>query len=73
MNEFYVLDMFSGDDYESDESFLVYLLACFPGRREWGVEATIVKFLGAGEDDVTVAVDAFEPAFEDAGVGYGDS
>ena len=34
---------------------------------------TIVKFLGAGEDDVTVAVDAFEPAFEDAGVGYRDS
>jgi len=43
----------------------------FLGRREWG--GTIVKFLGAGEDDVTVAVDAFEPAFKDAGVGYGDS
>jgi hypothetical protein len=31
MNEFYVLDMFSGDDYESDESFLVYLLVFFLG------------------------------------------
>jgi len=72
MNEFYVLDMFSGDDYESDESFLVYLLVLFlgGGRGEGG---TIVKFLGAGKDDVTVAVDAFEPAFKDAGVGYDDS
>jgi len=34
---------------------------------------TIVKFFGASEDDVTVAVDAFEPALEAAGVGYGDS
>jgi hypothetical protein len=72
MNEFYVLDMFSGDDDESDESFLVYLLVFFLGGGS-GEGGTIVKFLGAGEDDVTVAVDAFEPAFKDAGVGYGDS
>jgi hypothetical protein len=32
-----------------------------------------MEFFGAGQDNVTVAVDAFEPAFEAAGVGYGDS
>jgi len=49
-------------------------LTCFPGMTMSPMNrSVVVKFLGAGEDDVTVAVDAFEPAFEDTGVGYGDS